>query len=166
MRNYLIQGFHLSLFQNYGSLTHGTRLKDAVNMEDLICLLATVRTLNAPIYFSNYLYTGSIPWHYWVYESKMTCLFTLICDLLRISDLGVRRLFITIVSFKLILPISFDRIIITLQFLNKCSLCKLYSKSCSTSTHTLFHYRIISFLWHGFTSTDFSAIKSRQKFLS
>ena len=28
------------------SLTHETRIKDAVNMEDLICLLATVRTLN------------------------------------------------------------------------------------------------------------------------
>ena len=27
-------------------LTHKTRIKDAVNMEDLICLLATVRTLN------------------------------------------------------------------------------------------------------------------------
>ena len=33
--------------KNYGSLTHETRIKDAVNMEDLICLLATVRTLNA-----------------------------------------------------------------------------------------------------------------------
>ena len=32
--------------KNYGSLTHETRIKDAVNMEDLICLLATVRTLN------------------------------------------------------------------------------------------------------------------------
>ena len=31
--------------KNYGSLTHETRIKDAVNMEDLICLLATVRTL-------------------------------------------------------------------------------------------------------------------------
>ena len=28
-------------------LTHETRIKDAVKMEDLICLLATVRTLNA-----------------------------------------------------------------------------------------------------------------------
>ena len=46
MLKYLIQDFHLSLFQNYGSLTHETRIKDAVNMEDLICLLATVRTLN------------------------------------------------------------------------------------------------------------------------
>ena len=31
--------------KNYGSLTHETRIKDAVNKEDLICLLATVRTL-------------------------------------------------------------------------------------------------------------------------
>ena len=31
--------------KNYGSLTHETRIKDAVIMEDLICLLATVRTL-------------------------------------------------------------------------------------------------------------------------
>ena len=31
--------------KNYGSLTHETRIKDAVNMEDLICLLATARTL-------------------------------------------------------------------------------------------------------------------------
>ena len=38
-----ISNFHSS--KNYGSLTHETRLKDAVNMEDLICLLATVRTL-------------------------------------------------------------------------------------------------------------------------
>ena len=28
------------------SLTNETRIKDAVNMKDLICLLATVRTLN------------------------------------------------------------------------------------------------------------------------
>ena len=31
--------------KNYGSLTHETRIKDAVNMEDLTCLFATVRTL-------------------------------------------------------------------------------------------------------------------------
>ena len=31
--------------KNYGSLTHETRIKDAVNMKDLICLQATVRTL-------------------------------------------------------------------------------------------------------------------------
>ena len=45
MLKYLIQDFHLSLFQNYGSLTHETRIKDAVNMEYFIYLLATVRTL-------------------------------------------------------------------------------------------------------------------------
>ena len=33
--------------KNYGTLIHETRIKDAVNMEDRICLLATVRTLNA-----------------------------------------------------------------------------------------------------------------------
>ena len=43
----LIQDFYLSLFQKLRSLTHETRIKDAVNMEDLTCLLATVRTLNA-----------------------------------------------------------------------------------------------------------------------
>ena len=36
--------------KNYGSLTHETRIKDAVNMEHLICLLATVRTLNTSSY--------------------------------------------------------------------------------------------------------------------
>ena len=40
--------------KNYGSLTHETRIKDAVNMEDLICLLATVRTLNICIELSLY----------------------------------------------------------------------------------------------------------------
>ena len=30
-------------------MTHETRIKDTVNMEDLICLLATVRTLNKEI---------------------------------------------------------------------------------------------------------------------
>ena len=29
--------------KNYGTLTHETRLKGGVNMEDLICLLATVQ---------------------------------------------------------------------------------------------------------------------------
>ena len=33
--------------KNYGSLTHETGIKYALNMEDLICLLATVRTLKA-----------------------------------------------------------------------------------------------------------------------
>ena len=47
MLNDLIQDFHLSLFQKLPfSLTYETRIKDAVNMEDLTCLLATVRTLN------------------------------------------------------------------------------------------------------------------------
>ena len=39
---------NISIFRyskNYGSLTPETRIKDAVNMEDLICLLATFRTL-------------------------------------------------------------------------------------------------------------------------
>ena len=45
MLKYLIQEFH-RYSKNYGSLTHETRIKDAVNMEDLICLLATVRTFN------------------------------------------------------------------------------------------------------------------------
>ena len=38
--------------KNYGSLTHETIIKDAVNMEDLICLLATVRTLNSSQVFN------------------------------------------------------------------------------------------------------------------
>ena len=33
-----------------GSLTHETKIKDAVNMEDLICLLATVRTLKGVLH--------------------------------------------------------------------------------------------------------------------
>ena len=37
--------FHYS--KNYSSLTHETRIKDAVNMGDLICLLATVHTLKS-----------------------------------------------------------------------------------------------------------------------
>ena len=43
---YLIQTSIFRYSKNYGSLTHETRIKDAVNMGDLICLLATVRTLN------------------------------------------------------------------------------------------------------------------------
>ena len=35
------------------SLTYETRIKDAVNMEDLICLLATVRTLE--LFGNNYI---------------------------------------------------------------------------------------------------------------
>ena len=45
MLKYLIQTSIFRCSKNYGSLTHETRIKDAVNMEDLICLLATVRTL-------------------------------------------------------------------------------------------------------------------------
>ena len=41
----LIQTSIFRYSKNYGSLTHETRIKDAVNMGDLICLLATVRTL-------------------------------------------------------------------------------------------------------------------------
>ena len=51
MLKYLIQDF-----KNYNSLTHETRIKDAVNMDDLIYLLATVRTLNiknSEIFFVN-----------------------------------------------------------------------------------------------------------------
>ena len=40
------QHFHLTLFKQYKSLTHETKLKVAVNMEDPTCLLQTVRTLN------------------------------------------------------------------------------------------------------------------------
>ena len=46
MLKYLIQTSIFRYSKNYGSLTHETRIKDAVNMEDLICLLATVRNLN------------------------------------------------------------------------------------------------------------------------
>ena len=45
MLKYLIQTSIFRYSKNYGSLTHETRIKDSVNMEDLICLLATVRTL-------------------------------------------------------------------------------------------------------------------------
>ena len=41
-----IQDFHLRYSKHYGSLTHETRIKDAVNMDDLICLLVTFRTLD------------------------------------------------------------------------------------------------------------------------
>ena len=39
--------------KNYGSLTHETGIKDAVNMKDLTCLLATVRTLNLLLHTEN-----------------------------------------------------------------------------------------------------------------
>ena len=45
---YVIQTSIFRYSKNYGSLTHETRKKDAVNMGDLICLLATVRTLKFP----------------------------------------------------------------------------------------------------------------------
>ena len=50
---YLIQTSIFRYSKNYGSLTHETRIKDAVNMGDLICLLATVRTLNIMLYSSS-----------------------------------------------------------------------------------------------------------------
>ena len=46
MLKYLIQTPSFVIPKNCGSLTHEIRIKDAVNMGDLICLLATVRTLN------------------------------------------------------------------------------------------------------------------------
>ena len=46
MLKYLIQTSIFRYSKNSGSLTIETRIKDSVNMEDLICLLATVRTLN------------------------------------------------------------------------------------------------------------------------
>ena len=49
MLKYLIQTSIFRYSKNYGSLTHETRIKDAVNMGDLICLLATVRTLNSNV---------------------------------------------------------------------------------------------------------------------
>ena len=48
MLKYLIQTSIFRYSKNYGSLTHETIIKDAVNMGDLICLLATVRTLKVP----------------------------------------------------------------------------------------------------------------------
>ena len=63
--------FKASIFcysKNYGSLTHETIMKDAVNMEDLICLLATVRTLKGlrlcilPHQKQIFLHKGALPW--------------------------------------------------------------------------------------------------------
>ena len=45
MLRYLIHTSITRYSKNYGSLIHETRIKDAVNMGGLICLLATVRTL-------------------------------------------------------------------------------------------------------------------------
>ena len=49
MLKYLIQTSMFRYSKNYGSLTHETRIKDAVNMGDLTCLLVTVRTLKGKI---------------------------------------------------------------------------------------------------------------------
>ena len=49
MLKYLIQTSIFCYSKNYGSLTHETRIKDAVNMGDLVCLLATVRTLKMQV---------------------------------------------------------------------------------------------------------------------
>ena len=51
----LIQDFIFRYSKNYGSLTRETRIKDAVNMIDLTCLLATVRTLKQ-MYFHYIVY--------------------------------------------------------------------------------------------------------------
>ena len=45
MLKYLIQTSIFRYSKIYISLTHETRIKDSANMEELICLLATVRTL-------------------------------------------------------------------------------------------------------------------------
>ena len=81
----LIQDFHL-YSKNCCSLTHETRIKDAVNMEDLTCLLATVRTLIkfsalipkiSCIAYSHFLTYGSVLHHQTKYRLKM-----LVSDLL------------------------------------------------------------------------------------
>ena len=55
MLKYLIQTSIFRYSKNYCSLTYETRIKDAVNMGDLICLLATVRTLKEVFSVSNNL---------------------------------------------------------------------------------------------------------------
>ena len=45
MLKYLIQTSIFRYSNNYGSVKHETRIKDAVNMGNLICLLVTGRTL-------------------------------------------------------------------------------------------------------------------------
>ena len=50
MLKYLIQNSIFRYSKNYSSLTNETGIKDAVNMGDLICLLATVRTLNVKLF--------------------------------------------------------------------------------------------------------------------
>ena len=68
MLKYLIQTSIFCYSKNYGSLTHETRIKDAVNMGDLICLLATVRTLKLihlfflkELYHSLSFFYGRVP---------------------------------------------------------------------------------------------------------
>ena len=70
MLKYLIQTSIFRYSKNYGSLTHETRIKDSVNMEDLICLLATVRTLkiaysliqgNSTLWFMDKMYQVVTP---------------------------------------------------------------------------------------------------------
>ena len=53
MLKYFVQTSIFRYSKNYGSLTHETRTKDAVNMGDLICILATVRTLKQIEKFQN-----------------------------------------------------------------------------------------------------------------
>ena len=54
MLKYLIQTSIFCYSKNYSSLTGETRIKDAVNMEDLICLLATVCTLKGTISYCQF----------------------------------------------------------------------------------------------------------------
>ena len=60
MLKYLKQTSIFRYSKNYGGLTHETRIKDAVNMGDLICLLATVRTLKSQKYCENQNCWGNI----------------------------------------------------------------------------------------------------------
>ena len=66
--------------KNYGSLTHETGIKDAVNMEDLICLLATVRTLQSNSFVFFY------------FDSKSYVLYCLSDEKVRISKIIVEIL--------------------------------------------------------------------------
>ena len=61
MLKYLIQTSIFRYSKNYGSLTHETRIKDSVNMEDLICLLATIRTLKL-LDLEQFLLNYLLPW--------------------------------------------------------------------------------------------------------
>ena len=53
MLKYLKQTSIFRYSKNYGILTHETKIKDAVNMEDLIFLLATIRTVKAVPYLQS-----------------------------------------------------------------------------------------------------------------